>query len=169
VTNVFYNEGEQHLLASYFQDEPVTFGPFYVGLGTGGAILNENISLSDLVEISDAGYARQVVNRDAGPNGWSLQSGFVESPVLEFTNTGQPCWAPADYVFLTLSPDGLNGDTTIIAATNFANSELLVSGKRLRIIFRFRARSGGLTHESNQQASAYLVSNALIFAEAVVI
>jgi hypothetical protein len=170
VSNIFYNEGEQHLLASYFQDEPVTFGPFYVGLGTGGATINEHTTLADLVEISDIGYSRQIVNRDAGPNGWELRNGYVQSPVVEFTNPGPTaCWDSIDFAFVTLSPEGLTGNTTLIAATDFPNSVYLTPGKTQKVIFRCNVRSGLLVIETVSNFSISMVSNAILVADGTVI
>ena len=63
--SITYNQGESLLLSSFFQNEPPTLGPFYVGLGTGGAFLAENGTLDQIVEVSGQGSERHVINRDS--------------------------------------------------------------------------------------------------------
>lgn len=140
-----YDQGEQLLLTSVFQNSPSSFGPFYIGLGTGPAPIDEDTVLADLNEIDGAGYARVGVLRSAATGGWTLEGSKVTSPLLQFTNTGISSWDPVDFVFLTLSPSALASPTTLIAAVDLGSSVTVPAGETFETVFKFRISSGGLT------------------------
>jgi hypothetical protein len=168
--NITYNQGESHLLASYFQSEPPAFGPFYVGLGTGGAFLSEAGTLADLNEISEPGYVRAPIARDNTVAGWELRGDMVQSPELLFPNT-DPLndWGPVDFAFLTLSQAGSQEPNVLIAAVEFPKSLVVNPGDSLKVIFRFRAVTNGPKFQRIAHAGSSVSSQAGVSAIAVVI
>lgn len=136
--HMVYTEGENHILSSYFLGTPFT-GPFYLGLGSGPFPVNEDATLADVVEVAGTNYARQQITRDGSATGWSLVGDTAQAAQISWTNLHlTECWDPADYAFLTLSPDGLNGDTTLIAAVDLTQTLILGPERTMRVLFKFR-------------------------------
>ena len=170
MTSFSYNQGEQHFLAAYFQNEPPTFGPFFVGLGGGGAYMREGASLVDLNEISGNGYQRQMVTRDSSPTGWELRDGYVQSPELAFINTSAVnCWEPVDFVFLTLSAEASNSPDVLIAAVELPNTIDLGTRRTMKVIFRFKQTTTPLDEPRHHEGISSLTSYGLFAADAVVL
>lgn len=163
MASITFNQGETHVLSNYFLNEPVAFGPFYLGLGSGGVYAHEAARLSDMNEISGSGYARAPIARDSSVNGWTLRGDYVQSPELRFTNTAvNGCWDPVDYAFLTLSQSGELGDSILIAADEFPNSITLAPGQTLKVVFRFNLRTEGIRYERFHSASGLIIASAII-------
>lgn len=140
---ITYDQGQMHMLATYFQNTPPSFGPFYVGLGTGPAPLEGDTTLADLSELSGNGYARRSVTRDATGTGWILAGNKVTGPVLSFTNTSPTAtWSPIDFVFLTLSPSGVTAPNILIAAIDLEDSVFVGPGESFPTTFKFKTLSG---------------------------
>ena len=136
--HIVYTEGENHILNTYFLGATFT-GPFYLGLGTGPFPLAEGSPLSDVVEVTGVGYARQPVTRDASSTGWSIVGDQAQAAEVSWRNLDlTTCWTPIDYAFLTLSPDGLTAPTTLIAAVDLTQTILLEPERTMKLIFKFR-------------------------------
>lgn len=158
------------MLASFFQNEPPAMGPFYVGLGTGGAFLSENGTLADLNEVTGQGYTRQRIERNSSPAGWELRGDFVQSPPMEFTNVHPTNdWEPVDYAFLTLSQSGLEEPVVLIAAVEFPHSIRVRPGDTFRFLFKFRQVTTGLRRERINYAASSLISAGSMVATAEVL
>lgn len=162
---ITYNEGESHILSSYFQNIPISFGPFYVGLGNGAAPVNEYLTLREIAgrEISETGYSRHPILRNSSSAGWELRGDTVWSPELVFTNTGLTCWEPVNFAFLTLSPQGNEVPTTLISASDFKNSIVLKPGQSLRMYFTFKQMtqysSGAGEGTYDEQLTAFITED----------
>jgi hypothetical protein len=167
VGSITYNEGEALLLTTFFQNEPPTMGPFYIGLGTGGAYLAENGTLNELNEVSGQGYERYRVERDASPAGWERRDNHVQSPELVFTNT-HPVedWVPIDYAFLTLSQEGVLSPAVLIAAVEFPHSIELGPTTSLKFHFRFSQTTNGPNRDRVHYAATSLLAASLVLATA---
>lgn len=168
--SITYNEGESLLLSSFFQNEPPTFGPFYIGLGTGGHFKAENGTLAGIEEVSGQGYERFRINRDSTADGWELRGDTVQSPTIRFWNSDPlDDWTPVDFAFLTLSQQGTFGDTTLIAAAEFPNSVAVGPQSEFRFIFRFRQITTGLDPNRVNYAVASLLGSAGVVASAEIL
>lgn len=136
--HIVYTEGENHILNNYFLGATFT-GPFYIGLGSGPFPINENATLSDVVEITGTNYARQPVTRDGSATGWSVVGDTAQAAQISWQNLDlNTCWDPIDYAFLTLSPSGVLAPTTLIAAVDLTQTILLGPERTMRVIFKFR-------------------------------
>jgi hypothetical protein len=139
MSSIVYEEGIKHFLTSYFQEEPATFGPFYIGLAKGAASLNPNTTLADVNELVGAGYLRQVVLRSASPAGWRYNCGEVQSPEVVFTNTDVlECWEGIDHAFLLAAQPGYTPSLVLVAAADFADTINVPANGKLKVIFRHR-------------------------------
>lgn len=168
--SITYNQGESLLLSSFFQNEPPTLGPFYVGLGTGGAFLAENGTLDQIVEVSGQGYERHVINRDSSAAGWQLNGDTVQSPVLTFWNSHPTLdWEPVDFAFLTLSQSGTVDPAILIAAVEFPNSAQVGPQSELRFTFKFRQVTTGLDNNRVNYAVGALLGGSGVVATAEVL
>ena len=141
MANIIYNEGKYHILRQYFYGTPETFGPFYIGLGSGGIVWEEDASLAQIShrEISGRTYERQLVTRDDTVTGWEQRGDTMVSPELVFSNTSYDCWEDIDFAFLCFSPHGTSGDMTLLSAVQFPHTLVIKPNKSLRLQFRFRA------------------------------
>ena len=141
--HIVYDQGEQHIVETYFTATSFT-GPFYIGLGVGAFPQAESSSLADVTEVNGLGYARQPVQRDASPFGWSVGDplcpmGTAQAAEITWKNISTDlCWDPADYAFLTTSPLALDEPNILIAAVDLANTVILEPQKKLKMIFRFQ-------------------------------
>lgn len=168
--SITYNEGESLLLSSFFQNEPPTFGPFYIGLGTGGNFLSENANLAGIEEVTGQGYERFMVGRDSSADGWELRGDTVQSPTIRFWNSDPlDDWTPVDFAFLTLSQQGTLGDTTLIAAAEFASSVEVGPQSEFRFIFRFRQITTGLDSNRVNYAVGALLGASVVSATAEIL
>jgi hypothetical protein len=150
--------------------EPPTFGPFYIGLGTGGNFLAENGTLAQIEEVSGQGYERFMIGRDNSVDGWELRGDTVQSPTIRFNNTDPLAdWTPVDFAFLTLSQQGTLGNTTLIAAVEFPNSVEVGPQSEFRFIFRFRQITTGLDNNRVNYAVGALLGGAGVVASAEVL
>lgn len=133
-----YTQGEQHMLNVYFQGVAFT-GPFYIGLGTGPIPPDESDTLADVTEVVGTNYARQSIDRAGAPSGWTVSGDQAQGAEVEWENLDpSDCWTPADYAFLTLSPDGTTNPNILIAAVDLTTPTILEPGKTLSLLFRFR-------------------------------
>ena len=133
-----YTQGEQHILNAYFQG--VDFdGPFYIGLGSGPLPPNEGDTLADVTEVTGTDYSRQPIERGGSPTGWTVADDTAQGAEVRFINPDPSnCWTPADYAFLTLSPEGTDNPYVLIAAVDLDESISLMPNKVLSLIFKFR-------------------------------
>lgn len=168
--HITYNQGETLLLSSFFQNDPPTFGPFYVGLGTGGAFLSENGELGDLNEIQGQGYERFMIERSKQPAGWTLHGDYVQSPEVVFRNTHPlESWEPVDYAFITLSQSGTNEPAILIAASEFPHSLEVKPQDAFRFSFRFRQITTGVKHQRVNYAASSLLASVVMTGSAEVV
>jgi hypothetical protein len=136
--HIVYEQGESHILSTYFQGGTFT-GPFYIGLGVGPFPQAESSTLDDIIEVTGVNYARQQVLRDSSSYGWDLVGDEARSAQVSWNNLDlSTCWTPADYAFLTLSPEGTTGTNILIAAVDLDTSVALEPQRKMRIIFKFR-------------------------------
>lgn len=168
--SITYNQGESLLLSSFFQNEPPTLGPFYVGLGTGGAYLAENATLDQIVELSGPGYERFQINRDSSVDGWQLNGDTVQSPTIRFWNSSpNQDWASADFAFLTLSQSGALDPAILIAAVEFPNSVFVGPQSEFRFTFKFRQITTGLDNNRINYAVGALLGASVVSATAEIL
>jgi len=136
--HIVYEEGENHILTTYFQGVPFT-GPFYIGLGSGPFPIQETATLADVVEVTGTNYSRQPVTRDAASTGWSIVGDQAQAAQVSWKNLSlNTCWDPIDYMFLTLSPTGLTAPILLITAVDLPRTILLEPERLMRIVFKFR-------------------------------
>lgn len=129
-----YSEGKAYILSSFFLGDVPAPTVFYIGLGTGALIDDENATLSDVPEVDGLGYERIQIDQDD----WTLSGDVLISPQLEWTNTSNmDAWAPVDHAFLTLSPSGTPSDGLLIGAADLKNSIIVMPGQTIRIVVRF--------------------------------
>lgn len=132
-----YTQGENHILQAYFQAEGFS-GPFYIGLGTGPLPSLESATLNDIVEVSGYNYSRQPVQRDSSLFGWNVVNGEAQSAQVSWNNLDLSiAWTPADYAFLTTSPEANDAPNILIAAVDLQDSVILQPQRKLRLIFKF--------------------------------
>lgn len=132
-----YTQGENHILSTYFHGVNFT-GPFYIGLGTGPIPQAESSTLADIVEVEGLNYSRQTVQRSSNPYGWSIVGGTAQAAQVSWANLDLvEAWTPADYAFLTLSPEGVDAPSILISAVDLNNSVILEPERKLKIIFKF--------------------------------
>lgn len=131
-----YIQGENHILQTYFHG--ITFtGPFYIGLGTGPIPNAEESTLLDVVEVEGLNYSRQAVQRSSNPYGWSIVDGTAQAAEVSWINLDLvEAWTPADYAFLTLSPQGTDAPNILVAAIDLNDAVVLEPDRKLKIIFK---------------------------------
>lgn len=138
MAHIVYEQGEQHILETYFTGTTFT-GPFYVGLGTGAFPQAESSTLNSVVEVAGVGYARQPLQRDASPFGWTVTGDVAQGAEISWKNLSlDQCWGPADYAFLTLSPQFVDSPNILIAAVDFTRTLILEPQRKLKLIFKFQ-------------------------------
>ena len=136
--HITYTQGENHMLANYFQDATFS-GPFWIGLGTGPFPQSSESTLSDVVEVVGVNYARQQVLKDSSSYGWNIVGDEASSAQVSWNNLDVvTCWTPADYAFLTLSPTGTDAPNILITAIDLDVSVILEPQRKLRLMFKFR-------------------------------
>lgn len=126
MASVLYNEGAVHMLSLYFENSGAAFDTIYVGLGSGGVNFDRDATISDITEITAAGYSRQAITRDATDTGWSFQQNLIVTPQLTYSNTDlHKYWPPVDFAFFTLSATGNDDPDILIAAVELDDSVLI--------------------------------------------
>ena len=136
--HITYTQGENHMLANYFQDATFT-GPFWIGLGTGPFPQSPESTLDDIVEVVGVNYARQQVLKDSSSYGWNIVGDEASSAQVSWNNLDiTTCWTPADYAFLTLSPTGTDAPNILITAIDLDTAVILEPQRKLRLMFKFR-------------------------------
>ena len=103
------------------------------------------MTLADITEVTGTGYARKAVVRSSdSATGWTLVDNKVSSPTMVFENTGgDPLtyWTDADYMFLTLSPNGTTAPNVLLGAVEM-DTVVLGGGESESFVFHFSLYGG---------------------------
>ncbi len=135
VHNSLLDSGEEMVLNTFFRN---TLAPteFYLGLHSG--TLTETQSLANVVEPSQAGYARSLIARNT--TDWSaptLAAGDFQTTASMETFTAAATWTPVSECFLASTSGGALGPVILSAALSTLRS--LVSGDQLQVTLSVKA------------------------------
>jgi hypothetical protein len=136
VHNALLDEGERNVLDVYFRNQNAP-GQFYLGLHSGD--LAETATLANVVEPSQAGYARQLIERST--TGWptlALDTGDYQVESTQESFNAAATWTPVNRAFLASTATGAVGSVILEAA--LSTTRALVSQDTLQVTLRVKAQ-----------------------------
>lgn len=128
------NKFAEKILNAVFKADDVSLGTYYLGL-CNDPVVSRDMELSDVHEITGAGYERIAITRDA--SGWVAQS--IQPNVLKlasktviFSATAE--WTPFNRLFIASTPNNTGDVLAFSAATSPVT---LTSGQTYPCTFDF--------------------------------
>lgn len=136
VHNALLDEGERNVLDVYFRNN-LAPASFFLGLHSGA--LAETHTLTNVVEPSQAGYARQAIARNTTDWGTpALDAGDYKTTATQESFGAAATWTPVNECFLSSTSAGASGSVLLSAALSTFRS--LVSGDTLNVTLSVKAQ-----------------------------
>ena len=136
VHNALLDEGERNVLDVYFRNN-LAPANFFLGLHSGA--LAETHTLTNVVEPSQSGYARQQIARNTTDWGApALDAGDYKTTASQESFAAAATWTPVNECFLASTSGGTSGSVILSAALSTFRS--LVSGDTLNVTLSVKAQ-----------------------------
>lgn len=136
VHNALLDEGERNVLDVYFRNNLAPTA-FYLGLHSGA--LGETQTLANVVEPSQSGYARSLIDRNT--TDWTaptLDGGDMKTTATQESFVAAAVWTPVNEIFLASTISGAVG--SVILSAQLSTFRSLVSGDTLNVTLSIKAQ-----------------------------